>query len=212
MPFVEGELVVVPPDGRLPPICVRCGARHDLTATSSTFVHGTSGSAGGAIGGAIGASTVAMGKQATALYLVGAVVILVVIALLVREQANAPKVTLDVPLCATCERDLAAVRRTWRALGVVILVLVALAVVLVLLKVYVGAGLALIGALGCTFYVASRKFPEQFVHAERIDRGFVWLRGFGERARKRIDKSAKRVRRAAEAAGESTSEPSFSPE
>jgi hypothetical protein len=208
--MVEGELVVVPPDGVLPPICVRCGARHDLTSTPSTFVHGTTGSAGGAVGGAIGAGVAAMGRQSTVLYLVGGIVIVVVIALLVREQSRAPKVTLDLPLCGVCERELAAVRRTWRGLGGAILVLLALALVLALLQVFVGAGLAVVGMIGCTLYIHSRKFPEQFVRAERVDRGFVWLRGFGERARKRIDKAARRARRAA--ASESPAEPSFTPE
>jgi hypothetical protein len=208
--FVEGELVVVPPDGVLPPICVRCGARHDLTSTPSTFLQGTSGSAGGAIGGAIGAGIAAMGRQAAVLYLLGVVVIVVVIALLVREQASAPKVTLDLPLCGTCERELAAVRLTWRGLGGAILILLALAVVLALLEVFLGAGLALAGSIGCTLYVHSRKFPDQFVRAERVDRGFVWLRGFGDRARKRIDKAARRAHRVA--ASGAPAEPSFIPE
>jgi hypothetical protein len=208
--FVEGELVVVPPDGRLPPICVRCGARHDLTTTPSTFAHTTTSSAGGAIGGAIGAGTVAMGRQATVLYLVGAVVIVVVIAFLVRESANAPKVTLDLPLCGRCEMELGAVRRTWRAFGAAVIGLVVAALVLVLLKAFLVAGLAFAAMLGLTFYVNSRKFGEQFVRADRIDRGFVWLRGFGERARKRIDKAAKRAQKAA--ASDADVEPSFTPE
>ncbi len=189
---VDGDLLVVPPNVSVPKICLRCGTKKELTFQPVTFAEQTNAMAGGAVGGAFGATLVALGRQNQVLYLVGGAVGLVVIGLMVRQAQNAPKVEVDVPLCGACDAELRTIRTRWRTMGGLMLGLVAVTAVLAIMEAWLFAGVSLLAVVVFTLWVARQKFAEQFLRADRVTEGFVWIRGVGPNALKRLTKRAER--------------------
>ena len=205
--IVEGDLLVVPPNAPLPKICLRCGTKKALTYQPITFAVQSSATTGGAVGGAVGATLAALGRQNTIFYLIGGVVVLGVIGLVIHQAQRADKVEVDGPFCATCEDELRAIRVQWRAMGGVILALVAISLVTATMTLWLFAAAGLVAALLMSVWVGTRKYPQNFLRADRVVEGFVWIQGVGPNALKRLAKRAEaRVARAQPA-----SEPAFSP-
>lgn len=120
----EGDLLVVPVGARLPKVCLKCGARHDITRRKASFTIGTAAKAAGTasgVGGAVLAQALrGLDRTFAVLAFTGVAGMLGVIAWL--AQRGAAKVELALPLCASCdaawtEGEMLRTRFAW-ALGV----------------------------------------------------------------------------------------------
>lgn len=189
---IDGDLVVVPPNGSVPKVCLRCGTKKGLAYQTVTFAEQSSAATGGAIGGACGATLVALGRQNAMFYWVGGAICVVVLALLVRQAQHAPKVEVEVPFCAACDAELRAIRSRWRSMGAVMLALVAVTAVLAIMEMWTVAAAGLVLVLLFTIWVSKQRFGDHFLRADRVTEGFVWIRGVGPNALKRLTKRAER--------------------
>lgn len=105
LPERSGELLVVPVDARLPKVCLKCGARKEITRRPHTYAVGSGGQAAGsagAIGGVVLAQALRSVERWIAVSVFAAVVAGAAIAGWLMHRA-AQKVELALPLCATCD-------------------------------------------------------------------------------------------------------------
>lgn len=191
--------------GRIPKVCLLCGATKEIVRRRQEYAVGASygagaGAAGGVIGAVVASQLRHVDRGLAAMLLVGIVVVVSIVAMLAHRAS--PKVELELPLCQACDARWAEglSYRTWILLAVgvfFVLVVVGMALDAMLL---LGLGmLVLFGVLAWAWASGQR---ERFVQVGWVQASEVGLRLKDEIARAVIERAEKNVERRARKAAE----------
>ncbi|MFO0713337.1 MAG: hypothetical protein U0353_26015 [Sandaracinus sp.] len=197
---LEQGLLCARVGGRIPKVCLLCGATKDVGRRTQEYAVGASyGTGAGAAGGVFGAIMAQSLRNVDRTLAVGAIVSLLAVVSVGAYIAHrlTPRVAMRVPLCGSCESRWAEAeaRRIWYLLGLVeflVLVLAGLALDATALMI---AGMLVLIAL-----VTAAKITDQ---AERFAQvGFVKKDEIGFRVSKEIaEKMIERAQRRADKGG-----------
>ena len=98
-------LLAVPVEGKIPGVCLKCAARHDIVRRDVKLATGgNTAVAGGALGGVVGAVTMNIARNDPALaaaLVVGALVVIGIVGWVIHVQTK--RVALSLPLCRACD-------------------------------------------------------------------------------------------------------------
>lgn len=188
--------------GRIPKVCLLCGATKDVVRRTQEYPIGASyGTGAGAAGGVVGAITAQSLRHMERSLALGAIIGLVAVVSVVAFVAHriTPRVTTEIPLCAGCDARWAEAegRRVWFLVAVAMFLALVLAGFALDAMALMAAGLAVI-----LLAVVFAKVTDQAKRFAQI--GFVQKDEIGfrlsaevaqkvlERARRREDKAAAR--------------------
>ncbi len=183
-------------DGRIPKVCLLCGATRDVVRRTQEYPVGTSygasaGAGGGVVGALVAQSLRGLDHMVAATAIVGLVAVVAVGAWLAHRAT--PKITIELPLCTACDGRWAEAqqRQTWFIIAIgVFLGLVVTGIALDAMWL-LGAALAWVLALVAFALVTEQ--AKRFLHV-----GFVTKTEIGFRVSKEIgEKVVERARRRA---------------
>lgn len=192
-------------EGRIPKVCLLCGATKDVVRRTQEYPvgasYGASAGAGGGVLGAMVAQSLRGLERSVAAMAIVAIVGVVIVGAWLAHRAT-PMVSIALPLCTTCDGRWAEgqERRTW-FLGVVVLFFALIVLGIALDAMWLlAAGLALVFGL-----IAFAKLTDQAKRFVAV--GFVKREEIGFRLETQIaEKIVERARRREERASRDESE------
>lgn len=185
-------------DGRIPKVCLLCGATKDVVRRTQEYGVGTNYGAGAGAGGGVAGALVAQSLRGLDRGLAAAVITgLVAVVVLVAWVAHraTPKVALELPLCKSCDGRWAEAeqRRVW--------ILLALGLFLALVVVGIGLdamwllGVALLLVFGLLAFAKLTGQAERFAKVGFVKREEIGLRLAPEIAEKIVERAKRRAER-----------------
>lgn len=186
--------------GRIPKVCLLCGATKDVVRRTQEYPIGASyGTGAGAVGGVVGALTAQSLRHVDRTVAVGVMVGLVAVVSVVAFVAHriTPRVAMELPLCTSCDGRWAEgeARRVWifAAIGLFLaLVLTGFALDAMALMV---AGLAVI--LGVVGFAKVTDQAQRFAQIGFVQKDEVGFRVSPEIAAKIVERAKRRADQAA---------------
>jgi len=196
--------------GRIPKVCLLCGATKEIVRRRQEYAVGASygagaGAGGGVIGAAVASQVRHMDRGLAAMIIVGLVAVIAVVAT-VASRAT-PKVELELPLCVACDgRWAEGLRnRTWILLAVGVFGALTIAgIALDAMMLLVAAMLVLFGVLGWAWATGQRG---RFLEVGWVQASEIGLRVKDEIARAVLERAHKNAERRAKKAVETDEAP-----
>jgi hypothetical protein len=191
--------------GRIPKVCLLCGATKDVVRRTQEYPIGASyGTGAGAVGGVVGALTAQSLRHVDRAVAVGVIVGLVAVVSVVAFVAHraTPRVSMELPLCTRCDGRWAEAegRRVWiiSAIGLFLaLVLAGFALDAMVLMV---AGLAVI--LGAVGFAKVTDQAQRFAQVGFVQKEEIGFRVGPEIAAKIVERAQRRADQASKDASE----------
>lgn len=189
---IVGDALEVAVPGRLPNVCLKCGARRDVGRRSERFATPSSWLAW--VGAGLGVSVASALRSAPQLVPYVLVVVVVAALVLVRAaKSTATAVVVRVPLCATCDRRWSEGVVYRKRLVAAVAVLGAIAVLAYVERAMIVARPAGVGLAVLLLVAASLKLRGRFLEPLRVSADRVALRGVAPLALTRLRERLERA-------------------